>query len=288
MIAITGATGRLGRLVVSGLKQRTSTAAIVALARDLTKAKDLGVAARRADYDDSATLDTALAGIDELLLISSNASDRSDAELRRVTEHRNVIAAAKRAGVRHVVYTGILHSERWDLALSRDHRLTEEEIITSGLSFTFLRNAWYWENVTENLAPVLEHGVLAGSAGNAPISWASRRDLADAAVAVLATGGHEGKTYELGGDEASSFADIAAEIARQAHKPVRYENLSEAEHAAYYQRVGLPARLATKLAEVEALALGGGFFFDDSHTLSKLIGRPTTSLRAAVTEGLRS
>ncbi|WP_257168276.1 SDR family oxidoreductase [Bradyrhizobium sp. SRS-191] len=280
MYAVTGATGQLGRKVIARLRERLPSPEIVAIVRDPGKAADLGVASRAGDYADPAGLERALSGVSKLLLISSNAFGT------RQAEHANVIAAAKRAGVGHIVYTSLLHAGQWTPGFARDHVETERAIRESGLAYTILRNGWYWENHTATLGLALGHGVLIGSAGEAPISWASRRDFADAAVAVLTGAGHDGQTYELAGDRAHTLAELAAEAADQSAEPVVYQNLTEAAHAAFYERAGLPPPIAAMLAEVEAQGVASGVLRDDSRTLSRLIGRPTQSLREAVTEAL--
>ncbi|MGY3452976.1 SDR family oxidoreductase [Bradyrhizobium sp. USDA 4353] len=282
MYAVTGATGQLGRKVIAGLRERAPASDIVAIVRDPGKAAELGVASRAGDYADPAGLERAFSGVSKLLLISSNAFGT------RQVEHANVIATAKRAGVGYIVYTSLLRAEQWTPSFARDHVETERWIRESGLTYTILRNGWYWENHTATLSLALGHGVLIGSAGDAPISWASRRDFADAAVSVLTSPGHDGQTYELAGDHAHTLAELAAEAADQSAQPVAYQNLTEAEHAAFYERAGLPPPIAAMLAEVEAQGVASGVLRDDSRTLSRLIGRPTQSLREAVTEALAS
>ncbi|MGJ4928306.1 SDR family oxidoreductase [Bradyrhizobium sp. HKCCYLS2038] len=282
MYAVTGATGQLGRKVIAQLRERVPSSDIVAIVRNPGKAADLGVTSRAADYADPAALERALSGVHKLLLISSSSF------ATRQAEHGNVIVAAKQAGVRHIVYTSLLHAEQWTPGFARDHVETERLLGESGLGFTILRNGWYWENHTASLGLALGHGVLIGSAGDAPISWASRRDFADAAVAVLTGNDHAGRTYELAGDQPHTLAELAAEAADQSAEPVVYQNLSQAEHAAFYERAGLPPPVAAMIAEIEAQGVASGVLRDDGRTLSRLIGRPTQSLREAVTEALAS
>lgn len=280
MFAITGATGQLGRKVVASLLQRVSASDIVVTVRDAGKAQDLGVSVRAADYREPLKLERAFAGIDRLLLISSSSFET------RQAEHANVIAAARAAGVRHIVYTSLLHADQWTPGFARDHVKTEEWLKSSGLAYTILRNGWYWENHTVALGAALAQGSMAGSAGDAPISWASRQDFADAAVSVLTGEGHAGMTYELAGDQAHTMADLAAEAMRQSGRPLAYHNLTEQEHAALYARIGLPPPIAAMLADVEANGVAKGVLRDDGHALSRLIGRPTLRLDQAVAETL--
>lgn len=278
MYAVTGATGQLGRKVVSSLLERVPSSEIVALVRDPNKARDLGVETRHADYLAPATLETAFSGIDTLLLISSNGMDT------RRQEHANVIAAARHAGVGRIVYTSLLHAEDWKHWFAGDHLETEAAIRASGLSFTILRNGWYWENHTVAVLPSLPHGGMIGSAGNGLVSWASRRDFAEAAAVVMTTQGHLGRTYELAGDEAYRLSDLADEVARQTGKPFVYRDLSEADHAAALAQIGLPPRFAAMVAEVEARGVSTGVLHEDGGELARLIGRRTTTIGQAVTE----
>ena len=281
-IAVTGATGQLGRLVVSNLKGKVPAAGtdIIALARSAAKAVDLGVTVREADYTQPETLDRAFVGVDTLLLISSSEVGQ------RMAQHHNVIEAAKKAGVKRIVYTSLLHADTSPLSLANEHRATEAELKASGIAFTILRNGWYTENYTGSISGALAGGAFLGSAGDGKISSATRADYAEAAVAVLTGEGHEGKTYELAGDEAFTLRDLAAEVSRQTGKEISYKNLPEAEYAATLTGFGLPEPLAQAIAGWD-VAASQGALFDDSHQLSTLIGRPTTPLREAVAEMLK-
>jgi NAD(P)H dehydrogenase (quinone) len=279
-IAITGATGQLGHLVVNKLKGAVPAADIVALARSPEKAADLGVTVREADYGKPETLDRALDGVDTLLLISSNEVGQ------RAAQHRNVIEAAKKAGVKRIVYTSLLHADTSPLSLADEHRDTEAALEASGIPYTILRNGWYTENYTGSIPGALAGGAFIGSAGEGKISSAARADFADAAVAVLTGEGHEGETYELAGDDAYSLGDLAAEISRQTGREIPYKNLPEVDYAAALTGFGLPEDLAQALAGWDVGASTGALF-DDSRMLSALIARPTTPLSVVVAETLK-
>ena len=278
-IAITGATGQLGRLVVNKLKDKVATSGIVALARSPQKAEDLGVTVREADYEKPETLERALSGVDTLLLVSSSEVGK------RGTQHHNVIEAAKKAGVRRIVYTSLLQADISPLNLAQEHLQTEAELKASGIPYTILRNGWYTENYTGSIPGALAGGAFLGSAGEGKISSATREDFADAAVAVLTTAGHEGKTYELAGDEAWTLSDLAAEISRQAGREIPYKDLPEADYADALKGVGLPEGFTRMIAGWDVGASHGALF-DDSRQLSKLTGRPTTPLSVAVADAL--
>lgn len=278
--AITGASGQLGRLVIERLRAKVPAGDIVALVRTPAKATDLGVEVREADYTRPDTLDKALAGVDVLMMISGSEVGQ------RVAQHRNVIDAAKKAGVKRVVYTSLLHAERSTLSLAPEHVETEALLKASGLSITLLRNGWYTENYTASVGPAVANGALIGSAGQGKIASAARADFADAAVAVLTTPGHEGKTYELAGDSAYTLAELAAEISRQTGKDIPYKDLPPADYTAALTAAGLPAPWPEVLASVD-VEVAKGALFDEGRALSKLIGRPTTSLKDSVAAALR-
>lgn len=280
-IAITGATGQLGRLVVETLKRKVPASDIVALARSPEKAADLGVATRAANYSKPETLGAALTGVDTLLLISSNEMGQ------RAAQHRNVIDAAKKAGVKRIVYTSLLHADTSPLSLAEEHRQTEAALKASGIAYTILRNGWYSENYTGSIGGALAGGAFIGSAGDGRISGATRLDYAEAAVAVLTGEGHEGKTYELAGDTAWTLAALAAEISKQTGKEIAYRNLPEADYAAALQGFGLPEGLAAAIAGWDVSAASDALL-DDGKQLSTLIGRPTTPLSVPVAAALKA
>lgn len=278
-IGVTGATGQLGRLVIEGLKQKVATETIVALVRNPAKAADLGVESRAFDYSQAETLVASLQGIDKLLLISGNEIGQ------RLPQHKAVIAAAKQAGVKQIVYTSLLHADSSPLSLTVEHLGTEVALKESGLTYTILRNGWYTENYTGSAKGAIGAGAFIGNAGDGKIASAARADYAEAAVVVLAGEGHENKTYELAGDEAYTLTELAAEISKQTGKTVPYNNLTEAEYVGILKSFGLPDGLAEMLADSDTGASKGGLF-DDSHVLSALIGHPTTPLAEVVAKAI--
>lgn len=281
-LLITGATGQLGRLVIDQVLATTPPGAVAALARSAATAADLaarGVEVRVGDYDDAGSLERALAGIDRVLLISSNAIGR------RTPQHARVIEAARQAGVGLLVYTSLLHADRSPLGLAVEHRETEDAIRASGVPFVILRNGWYSENHTASIPTTLAHGAVFGCAGDGRFSAASRADYAAAAAVALTAEGHTGRVYELAGDDAYTLADFAAEVARAAGRAVSYRNLLQAEFDAALRAAGLPDAVAAMLAESDTGAAAGALH-DDSRQLSALIGRPTTPLATTVATAL--
>lgn len=278
MIAITGATGQLGQHVIANLLNTTAANQLVAVVRNPAKAEALsqkGIVVRQADYGDEAALTKALQGVDKLLIISSSEVGQ------RAPQHRNIINAAKAAGVKFIAYTSLLHADKSPLGLHVEHVETEKMLADSGIPYALLRNGWYTENYLASAPAALEHGVFIGAAGEGKIASATRADYAAAAARVIAEEGHAGKVYELAGDHGWTLGELAAELAKQSGKKVVYQNLSQADFAAALKSVGLPAGLADMLADSDVGASKGGLF-DDSHTLSKLIGRPTTPLVESV------
>ncbi|MEU2283928.1 SDR family oxidoreductase [Streptomyces sp. NPDC013178] len=281
-IVVTGATGHLGRHVVEQLLEKIPADQITAVVRDEAKAADFaarGVKLAIADYNAPETFDGLFAAGDKVLLISGNEFDKG-----RPQQHQVVIDAAKAAGVALLAYTSAPGS--LTAALADDHRATEEALRASGLPYTLLRNGWYHENYTENLGPVLEYNAVVQAAGEGRVSSASRADYAAAAVAVLTGEDHENKTYELGGDEAWSFAEYAAELSKQTGKEIAYNSVSVEAYTEILTGAGLPGPLAATLAGVDA-SIEKGELVVSSGDLSRLAGRPTTPLSEAITAALK-
>ncbi|MBF6546432.1 SDR family oxidoreductase [Nocardia brasiliensis] len=270
-VAVTGASGQLGRLVVESLL-RAGVTPIVAIVRDPQRVADLaerGVQVRAASYDDAEALDRALAGVDRVLLVSGNEFGA------RVAQHTNVIRAAERAGVRLLAYTSIPLGADSPLILAQEHVGTEVVLAESTVPHAILRNSWYWENYLGGLAHTVESGVLHGAAGAGRVSGAARADYAEAAAKVLTTEGHEGQVYELGGDEHLTYAELAQVISQAAGKPVRYENLTEAQYLAALVQAGMPEEQAKAIADADSGIAAGVLDVTSGH-LQKLLGRSST------------
>ncbi len=279
MIVVTGASGQLGRLVIDALLRTQPADSLVAAVRSPAKAADLaarGVQVRQADYSRPETLGPAFAGADKLLLISSSEIGQ------RAKQHQAVIDAAKAAGVQLIAYTSLLHADVSPLGLAVEHRQTEAALAASGLPHVLLRNGWYSENYAMGLPGALARGTLHGAAGEGRIASASRQDYAEAAAAVLSAAAPQaGKVHELAGDASYTLAELAAESARQAGKPLAYQDLPEAAYRDALLQAGLPAPVAELLADSDAGAAKDGLF-DDGHALSGLIGRATTPMAQTV------
>ena len=279
MIAITGASGQLGRLVIDALLKTVPAANLVALVRSPEKVADLaarGVVVRQGDYGQAPeALASALQGVEKLLLISSSEVGQ------RAAQHRNVIHAARQAGVKLIAYTSLLHADTSPLALAAEHVETEQLLASTGIPYVLLRNGWYTENYLASVPAALAHNVFIGSAGEGKVAAAPRKDYAEAAARVLTLDNQAGKVYELAGDTAWTLTELAAEVSQQSGETVHYQNLSEADFAAALEGAGLPAPFAALLADSDIGASKGGLF-DDSRQLSALLGHPTTPLSASV------
>lgn len=278
---ITGASGQLGQLVIDFLIQKGASDDIVALVRSDEQAASFaekGIATRFGDYDKPETLSAAFEGIDRLLLISSSNLQS------RFPQHEAAVNAAKEAGVGFIAYTSILQAAESPMALALDHKQTEELIAASGIPHTFLRNGWYSENRMMTLAQDIEIGQHFGATGNGKFSFAPRQDYAEAAAIVM-LGGYDGQILELAGDEGVSLQAYAEILTKLSGKPVAYVNLPEADLTQGMVGAGLPEFLAKLLASTDA-AVEGGALFDDSKTLSKIIGHPTTPLEDTVRAAL--
>lgn len=266
-IAVTGATGQLGTLVIHQLLKTIIPSNIIALVRDPKKAKDYqqkGIEVRHFDYDDPKTLVPALHQVDRLLLISSNAIGR------RILQHQAVIESAVQAHVPYIAYTSILNAPHNPLILAKEHRETEALIEKSGLDYTLLRNNWYNENY---LANTPKNGILYGCALDGKISSASRQDFAEASAQVLAALNHNHKIYELAGSKAYTLADLAH------YQNAHYQNISPEEYLHMLIQAGLPQAFAEILVDADIQASQGAMF-SQSKDLEMLIGRKTTSIQS--------
>ncbi len=282
MYAVTGASGQLGRLILDALIENTDAKNVVALVRDPSKLSDLaakGVIVRHFDYNDEATLGEALSGVDRLLLISSSEVGRREAQ------HQVVITAAKAKNVGFMAYTSLLHADSSPLGLAGEHRATEAAIEASGLSYALLRNGWYLENYTMSANMEIAHGAVIGSTGTGRVSAASRADYAAAAAKVLLEQSDGKQVYELAGDDSFTLSDYAKTLAEVSGKPVIYQHLGEDDFRGALQGMGLPAAVANMVAN-SSVSAASDALFDDNRALSKLIGRPTTTLSTAVAAAL--
>ena len=276
-IVVTGATGQLGRLAVEALLERGVPAAeVVATGRRTEVLADLaarGVVVRRADYDDVASLKTAFDGAERLLLVSGSEVGQ------RVHQHGNAVAAAQAAGVGFVAYTSIVRADTSTLLLAEEHRATEQLLAEAGVPHALLRNSWYIENYTGQLPVHLEHGI-AGAAGDGAVSAATRADYAAAAAAVVATDGHAGAVYELGGAP-FTMTELAEVVSAATGRTVTYTDLPVEQYQQVLVAAGLPAPVAAVFADGDR-GVAAGELLVEGNDLARLLGRAPTSLPEAV------
>jgi NAD(P)H dehydrogenase (quinone) len=282
-LVVTGASGHLGRLTVQSLLDRgVAPESVIATARTPERLDDLaarGVDVRRADYTDPQSLKAAFTGAERVLLVSSSSVGA------RIEEHRNVVEAAQEAAVDLIAYTSIPRADTTTMLIAADHRATEGLIRESGLPYAFLRNSWYVENYTEQLATTLEHKAVLGSAGSGRVSAATRADYAAAAAAVLVGDGPRNHAYELGGDSSFTLAEYAATLSELTGEQIAYVDQPPAEYQAFLESVGVPAAMAQVLADSD-VGLARGDLQVESGDLARLIGRPTTGLADAIRAAL--
>lgn len=282
-IVVTGATGHLGRLVVTHLlADGVPAGSIVAAGRRTDTLADLaerGVRVATLDYGQPETIAAALEGAETVLLVSGSEVGQ------RVDQHRAVIEAAKAAGVRRLVYTSAPKADTSPLVLAPEHKATEEILRASGLTFTILRNGWYTENYVGDVQRAAETGEIVGAYGDGRVASAPRDDFAAAAAVVLRTEGHNDAVYELSGDEAWGFDELAAAASEVLGRPVTYRAVSSEQRAADLAAAGLDEGTVGFVVALEENTRDG-LLAETPGDLSRLIGRPTTPLVDALRAAL--
>lgn len=282
MIAVTGANGKLGQLTIQHLLRTVKPSEIVAIVRNPEKAEHLsklGVILRKGDYDQPVYWEEALKDVEKLLLISSSAVGK------RINQHKTVIDAAKKAQVGHLIYTSTLNADTSTMDLAQEHIETEKAIKSSGIPYTILRNGWYFENDTDGLKHATQSGSFVNPNNDGRLSSAARNDYAEAAAVVLTTSGHLQKIYELAGDSSFAMNDLAKEASEQSNTTISYNYMANNEYKALLLGFGLDEVFSTAVADAYFKA-SKGELFSNSKDLSKLIGRPTTTLAMAVANAL--
>ncbi len=241
-LLVTGASGKLGRLVIGHLLETYSVPAsqIIAGSRDVTKIADLadqGVETRTIDFDDAASMDKGFAGIDRLLIISTDALD---AEGTRKRQHLAAIEAARKSGVGHIFYTSMPSADDNRVTFGPDHAASEAAIKASGRPYTIFRNGWYMENLFMALPQALQTGQWYTAAGEGRLAHISRDDIARAIASELANPTVENVTYTLTGTTARTTAEIAALAKEVTGKPLEVVNLTDEQLASGMAAAGVP------------------------------------------------
>lgn len=272
MILVTGANGRLGTETIKNLVKLVPAHQVVAAVRDTAKAahlSQLGATVRQLDYNNEDSVVQALKGVEKLLLISGNEADR-------VAQHKRVIDAAKKAGVKFIAYTSVLKADTSTIVVGEDHRATEKLIRESGLAYSFLRNGWYLENQIQRVQDAITRGGFVGSGGTGKLSAAAIADYAEAAAKVLSAQSPK-KIYELSGDDSFTLDQLASAISEASGKKVGYSNLPDAEFRKILEGAGLPAFVVHLLGSADE-GLAKGDLQGVGHDLRDLIGRSTGSV----------
>ena len=284
MIAVTGASGQLGKAAIEFLLKKNTRDKIIGVVRDIDKGqplKDLGIEIRQGDYNHYESLLEAFEGVEKLLLISAPAfTDLAH-------QHMNVINAARDAGVKHIVYTSIFRSENakhiipW---VTESNEITENYLKVSGLDYTILRNTFYADNLPYFFGEVISDSRLVIPGGDGAVGFATRSNLAEAAANVLAEKGHENKTYSLNGSRSYTFSEIAAILSKESGKEILYVDATPAQFIEKITGAGFPLPLAEFWAEWAEAFKQGDMQKDDLDSLEVLIGRKPTTLKSFLKE----
>src|SRR5437879_1856392 len=279
MIVVTGAAGKLGRLVAEELATRTNPGRVWLASRDPAKIADLaarGFNTMRADFDDPASLDAAFAGAETVLVVSGDAPNEV-----RIRQHRAAIDAAKKAGVARVVYTSFTNPAAQSLfPFAWIHADTETYLKASGVPFTILRDNQYAENLANAIGGA-KSGTLALPGAHGKVAYIARADAAAAIAGALTQDGHAGKTYELTGPEARDAFEIAAVVSSALRKPVQAVDADPAEFGKVFAAHGLPPFLIEAVLGSYAAAAAGEYaaVSTDAATLA---GRPIEPVSAFI------
>jgi NAD(P)H dehydrogenase (quinone) len=274
---VTGASGHLGRRVVELLLEK-GAGKIVAGTRKPEKLADLaarGVDVRHVDFDDAKGLEAALAGVDRVLIISTDAIDRPG---RRLAQHQAAVAAAARAGVKHAVYTSMPNPETSPVVFAPDHLGTEEALKASGLSWTITRMCWYTDFLIPTLAPAVASGKLIAATGQGGAPYVTREDCAQAAAAALESTETSNKTWNITGPAVVTYAELAKLASELTSRPVTFVPVDAAERASQLVAVGTPEPIAKMLVSGQ-LAIAQGKMGTATTAVKELTGREPMSVR---------
>ncbi|RKP44778.1 SDR family oxidoreductase [Cohnella endophytica] len=277
-ILVTGVTGKLGSIVIETLLETVPAENLAVSVRNPEKAESLrarGVDVRHGDFDQPETLDKAFAGIDRILIVSTDGDNDT-----RIRQHSAAVAAAQRANVGFIAYTSLGNASENTIFLAPVHRATEEAIINTGIPYSFLRNNWYLENETSSIQAVLGGAPWLTSAGSGKVGWATRRDYARAAAAVLSGEGHENTVYELSG-KLTSQEELASMLAGILGREVPVQQVDDATYASIMSGAGVPEPFVPFLVGIQS-AIRDGALEVESDDFVKLLGRPNTPLDEAL------
>lgn len=260
-LLVTGASGQLGRGVINHLLDTFKVPAgrIIATTRNPENLAELaarGVITRAADFDDTLSLEAAFKGADRVLIISTGEIDLLYG--KRLRQHQNAVAAAKKAGVSHLLYTSMPNPEPVSPVLfANDHYGTEQAIKASGIPYTIFRNGWYQENLFMALPHAIASGKWYTSAGEGRVALGARDDMAAAIAAGLAAVSNESKTYTLTGPQAYTTAEIAALVSEVTGKPLDVVQVSDEALTEGVKASGVPEDFAEVIVSFDANTRAG-------------------------------
>lgn len=277
---VTGATGKLGGKIVASLLKKAAADQLAVSVRHPEKAEELraaGVEVRQGDFDRPETLDSAFAGIDRLLIVSTDGDNET-----RIKQHKNAVAAAKRAGVKFIAYTSIVHAQNSKNIFAPTHQATEEAIVKTGIPYSFLRNNWYLENEISNIQGVLAGAPWITSAKDGKVGWALKQDYAEAAAAVLSGDGHENTVYELSG-KLLTQEELAAAVGEVLGKKVSVQQVDDEAYVDAVKKAGVPDFLIPMLVGIQK-SIREKTLEVESNDFEKVLGRPATPIKAALTQ----
>jgi len=283
-ILVTGATGKLGSLIVENLLNLTSTENIAVSVRDIAKAnhlKEKGVDVRFGDFDKPETLTTAFKGVDRLLIISTDGDNDT-----RIRQHKNAINAAKENNVKFIAYTSVGKADTNTLPLAIVHKETEKAIIETGIPYSFLRNNWYLENEISSFKEAVSSNVWINSIGDAKVAWALRKDYAEAIAKVLASNGHENTIYELS-RKPISVKELVEEISKVTGKEISVNNIDKIQYSEILKSKGLPEPVVDFVVSLQT-SITNGSLNVESEDFEKLLGHSVTSIEDSVKEILNN
>jgi NAD(P)H dehydrogenase (quinone) len=273
-IAITGATGQFGSLVIESLLKTVPVGDLVVSVRNPDKASDLkarGVEVRHGDFDQPETLDVAFAGVDRLLIVSADGDNET-----RIRQHKAAIDAAVKAGVGFIAYTSVGDAEKSELFLAEVHRVTEEAIRATGIPFSFLRNNWYMENEVGSIQGAVAGAPWVTSAGSGKVGWAARGDYAEAAANVLTGKGHENTVYELSGKPLTQD-ELTKIISEVVGKVIKVMQVDDEAYAKIMAEVGVPEPALPFVVAIQR-GIREGWLDIESGDLENVLNRPVTPL----------
>lgn len=279
-LLVTGATGKFGTKVVETLLKTVPANQLAVSVRNPEKAEQLrtrGIEVRQGDFDHPETLDTAFAGIDRLLIISADGDNET-----RIRQHANAVAAAERAGINFIAYTSVANAQESKNLFAPTHKATEQAILKTGISYSFLRNNWYLENEIPSIQGVLAGAPWVTSAGNGKVGWAIQQDYAEAAATVLSGKGHENTIYELSGKSITQ-EEFVSVLGSVLDKEVSVQHVDDATYASIMKNAEIPYFVISILVDIQKSIRESTLDFE-SNDFEKVLGRPAKPLKEALSQ----